>query len=322
MWTFIARRLLAIPPLLLAVSFLTHCLLYLAPGDYFTRLAEDPSVTEELLAELRRQHGLDGGVLYRYWKWLLNALTFDFGHSFRFDMPVFDLIAERLGNTLLLTGSSLVVAWGLALPLGVIAAVYQGTLVDRLSGFVSFFGLSIPRVFFALLMVMFAAATGWFPTGGMRDAVYWDDFTTGEKVMDVLHHLVLPVFVLGTTQMASYMRQMRAEMVETLNKDFVRTARAKGLAGWQVIVKHAFGNAVNPLVTLFGYSLAALLTGSFLVEVVFAWPGMARLTVDAVFAQDEPLVMASVVMATVMLVAGNLIADLLLAFIDPRIRLE
>lgn len=322
MWIYILRRFLAIPPLLLAVSFLTHVLLYISPGDYFTRLAENPSVSEEYMAQLRAQYGLDGGVFYRYWRWVLNAVTGEFGYSFRFDMPVFDLIGERLSNTLLLSVSSLVVAWGLALPLGVYAATHQGKLMDKAVAFISFVGLSIPRVFFALLMLMFAAVTGWFPTGGMRDQINWDDFTAWQKVVDVAHHLVLPTIVIGTTQMASYMRQMRAEMVETLSKDFVRTARAKGLGHWAVVYKHAFGNAVNPLITLFGYSLAALLTGSFLVEVVFSWPGLARLTVDAVFAQDEPVVMASVVMATVMLVIGNLIADLMLAFVDPRIRLE
>ncbi|MCA9557761.1 MAG: ABC transporter permease [Myxococcales bacterium] len=322
MWTYIARRFLAVPPLLLAVSFLTYALLYAAPGDYFTRLEEDPSVTAEYMAQLRTQYGLDGGLFTRYWHWLVNAVHFDFGHSFRFDVPVFDLITERLSNTLLLSVASLVLAWGLALPLGVLAGVHQGRLLDKVVGFISFFGLSIPRVFFSLLMVMFAATTKWFPVGGMRDQIYWDVMTPWEQFVDVAHHLVLPAIVIGTTQTASYMRQMRAEMVETLSKDFVRTAKAKGLAHWQVVYKHAFGNAVNPLITLFGYSLAALLAGSFLVEIVFAWPGLARLTVDAVFAQDEPVVMASVIMATTMLVLGNLVADLLLAFVDPRIRLE
>lgn len=322
MWTYIARRFLAIPPLLLAVSFLTHCLLYAAPGDYFSRLLENPQVTEEVVQAMRVNYGLDGGLFYRYWHWLANAFTGEFGYSYRFDVPVFSLISERLINTLILSLSALVLAWGLALPLGVYAAVHQGKLMDRIVGFVSFVGLSIPRVFFALLMVMFAASSGWFPTGGMRDQIYWDEFTAWQKFVDVSHHLVLPAIVIGTTSMARYMRQMRAEMVETLSKDFVRTAKAKGLGHWQVVYKHAFGNAVNPLITLFGYSLAGLLTGSFLVEIVFAWPGMARLTVDAVFAQDEPLVMASVIMATCMLVLGNLIADLMLAFVDPRIGLD
>lgn len=322
MWTFIARRLLAIPPLLLAVTFFTYCLLYAAPGDYFTRLEDIPGITPEYLDAMRDKFGLDGGLFYRYWRWLVNAVQLDFGHSFKFDLPVFSLIAERLANTLLLTGSALVIAWGLALPLGVMAGVYQGKAVDKAASFISFVGLSIPRVFFALLMVMFAATTGWFPVGGMRDQIYWDDMTASEQVFDVLHHLALPAIVIGTTSMAGYMRQMRAEMVETLSKDYVRTARAKGLTARQVIYKHAFGNAINPLITLFGYSLAALLTGSFLVEVVFAWPGLARLTVDAVFSQDEPLVMAAVLVATLMLVAGNTIADLMLAFVDPRIRLE
>ncbi len=322
MWVYILRRLLAIPPLLLAVSLLTFGLIDLAPGDYFTRLEENPAVSQEYIEELRASRGLGGGFAERYGKWVLNACTLDFGYSFKENRPVFDLVGERLFNTLILSLGALILAWGLALPLGVLAGVHQGKLLDRVAGFISFFGLSIPRVFFALLMVMFAARTKWFPVGGMRDNVYWDEFTAWEKVIDVAHHLVLPVIVVGTTQMASYMRQMRAEMVETLSKDYVRTAMAKGLSHWQVVYKHAFGNAVNPLITLFGYSLAGLLTGSFLVEVVFAWPGLARLTVDAVFSQDEPVVMASVIMATVMLVLGNLFADLMLAFVDPRIGLE
>lgn len=317
---FIARRLLVIPPLLLAVSFITYALLYAAPGDYVSRLAEDPSLTAEYLQDLRIKFGLDGGLFKRYWSWLSNAVTGELGYSFSKDIAVSTLIGEKLMNTLVLSGAAMILAWGLALPLGVLAAVKQGTWIDKLVGFISFFGLSIPRVFFALLMVMFAASTGWFPTGGMRDLINWEDFTPWEQFVDRVHHLVLPTIVLGTTQMASYMRQMRAEMVETLGKDFIRTAKAKGLTHRQVVYGHAFGNAVNPLVTLFGYSLAYLLTGSFLVEIVFAWPGLARLTVDAVFAQDEPVVMASVVMATVMLVIGNLIADLLLGVIDPRIR--
>jgi len=317
--TFIARRLLAVPPLLLATSFVTYALLYAAPGDYVARMAEDPRMTPQMLAEMRIKFGLDGGLFERYGRWLYNAIQGDFGYSFSKEIGVYTLIGERMGNTLLLSGTTLLLAWGLALPLGVAAATRQGSWVDRIAGFFSFLGLSIPRVFFALLMVMFAATTKWFPVGGIRDQVNWDTFTGWQQVVDMAHHLVLPTIVLATTEVAHYMRQMRAEMLETLGKDFVRTARAKGLNQRQVVWRHAFWNAVNPLVTLFGYSLAGLFTGSFLVEIVFSWPGMARLTVDAVFTQDEPLVMASVMMATLMLVFGNLVADLLLGRIDPRI---
>lgn len=322
MWRYVLRRLIAVPPLLLAVSFITYALLYAAPGDFVTQLENDPSITPETLADLRAQFGLDGGLLTRYWHWLINALQLDFGRSFSFQMDVSRLIGDRLANTLILTLTAMIFAWCAALPLGTLAAAFKGRWIDKIVGFIAFFGLSIPRVFFALLMVMFAASTHWFPTGGMRDLVEWEDMSAWQQVVDVAWHTVLPAFVVGSTQMAAYTRQMRAEMIEALGADYARTARAKGLAPWQVVFKHAFGNAINPLITLFGYSLAALLTGSFLVEVVFAWPGLARLTIKAVMVQDEPVVMAAVMMATLMLVAGNLIADLLLALIDPRIGLD
>ena len=202
------------------------------------------------------------------------------------------------------------------------SAVKRNTWVDKLTGFISFFGLSIPSVFFSLLMVLFAAKTGWFPIDGMRDQIYWDEFTPLEKVRDVLWHLTLPALVLGTISMAQYMRQMRSEMVETLSQDFIRTARAKGLSLRRVVLRHALGNAINPLVTLFGFSLATLLAGALLTEYVFGWPGLGLLTFEALENKDEPLVMATVTMLVIMLVIGNLVADLLLAIIDPRIRLE
>jgi peptide/nickel transport system permease protein len=213
-------------------------------------------------------------------------------------------------------------AWLVAVPLGVIAAVRRNTWIDKVSGLVAYFGLSIPSVFFALLMVLLAAYTGWFPIGDMRDVVNWDQMTMLERVLDILHHLALPVFVLSTISMASWMRQMRGSMVETLSQDYVRTAKAKGLSSGSVLFRHALRNAINPLVTLFGYSIAYVLNGSFLVEVVMNWPGMARLVVTALFNQDQPVVMGSVLMATILLVIGNTVADILLALTDPRIRLS
>jgi peptide/nickel transport system permease protein len=323
MKTFLIRRLLALIPLIIAVTFITQALLVASPGSYLSALMETPHVSNELVEQLKHEYHLDSeNVFVRYWYWLGEAVQGNFGYSFKYQQPVWALIWQRLLNTLLLAVSALVISWGLAIPLGMLAAVKRNTWVDKVIGFVSFFGLSIPSVFFSLLMVLVAAKTGWFPIDGMHDQRYWDDFTPLEKIRDVSWHLVLPSFVLGTIGMAQYMRQMRSEMVETLSQDYIRTAKAKGLSSGRILFRHALGNAINPIVTLFGFSFAYLLAGSVLTETVFSWPGMGRLTVEALFAKDEPLVMASVVMLTVMLVLGSLISDLLLAFIDPRIRLE
>jgi peptide/nickel transport system permease protein len=187
---------------------------------------------------------------------------------------------------------------------------------------ISYFGLSIPSVFFSLLMILFAAKTRLFTVGGIHDQANVSFMTPSEKLLDLLSHLVLPTIVLGTIGLAQYMRQMRSSTIETLSQDYVRTARAKGLSQTRILSRHVFGNAVNPLVTLFGFSLSNLLGGALLVEFVFDWPGLGTLIFDAMANKDEPLVMASVVMLVLALVAGNLIADILLAAIDPRIRLE
>ena len=305
------------------MTFITQALLIASPGDYFTTLAENPSMTAERLENLRARYHLDtDNVFVRYWYWLRGAIVGDFGYSFKFQTPVWSLITERILNTLLLAVGALVISWGLAIPLGILSAVKKDSIFDRFAGAVSFFGLSIPSVFFSLLMILLAARTGLFPVGGIHDQVYWDFMTPWERFVDILHHLFLPAMVLGTIGMAQYMRQMRGEMIETLSQDYIRTARSKGLSGSRVLFRHALGNAINPLITLFGFSFAYLLSGAFLTEFVFAWPGMGRLTVEALIDKDEPLVMASIVMVTVMLVIGNLLADVLLALIDPRIRLE
>ena len=323
MKTFLLRRIVAILPLLLAVTFITQALLIASPGDYFTTLSEAPSMTPERLEALRAKYHLDTeNVFIRYWYWLSGAVTGDFGYSFKFQTSVWSLIGNRILNTLLLAVGALIISWGLAIPLGILSALKKDSIIDRISGGVSFVGLSIPSVFFSLLMVLFAAKTGLFPAGGLHDQVYWDFMSPWQKFVDVMWHLCLPATVLGTIGMAQYMRQMRAEMIETLSQDYIRTAKAKGLSLRTVLFRHALGNAINPLITLFGFSFAYLLSGAFITEFVFSWPGMGRLTVDALINKDEPLVMASIVMVTVMLVVGNLLADILLAAVDPRIRLE
>lgn len=323
MKTFLIRRILAAIPLIIVVTFITKAMLVASPGDFLDTIRLIPSISREHIAHMEKVYHLDSdNVFERYWYWLWPALRGDFGFSFTKSAPVWSLIGERVLNTLLLTGSALIFSWVLAIPLGMLAAVYRNRWIDKLIGFVSFFGLSIPSLFFSLLMILFAAKTGLFPVGGIHNQVMWDVMSPWEKFVDTLWHLVLPTIVLGTIGLAQYVRQMRSETIETLSQDYIRTARAKGLSNWRVLSRHAFGNAINPLVTIFGFSLATLLAGALVTEYVFAWPGLGTLIFDALTSKDEPLVMASVVMLVLMLVIGNLIADVLLAVIDPRIRLD
>ena len=323
MKTFLIRRVLAAIPLIIIVTFITKAMLVASPGDFLDTLRLMPSISPEHLAQMEQIYHLDSNnVFERYWYWLWPALRGDFGYSFTKSAPVWSLIGERMLNTLLLTGSALVFSWVLAIPLGMLAAVYRNRWADKLIGFISFSGLSIPSLFFSLLMILFAAKTGLFPVGGIHNQVMWDVMSPWERFVDTLWHLILPMIVLGTIGLAQYVRQMRSEMIETLSQDYIRTARAKGLSRWRVLTRHALGNAINPLVTIFGFSLATLLGGALLTEFVFAWPGLGMLTFDALTNKDEPLVMASVMMLLLMLVIGNLIADVMLALIDPRIRLE
>lgn len=319
MTTYILRRLLHMIPLLLLISFFSFLLMDLAPGDFLTQMSLNPQISERTIEVMRVKFGLDRAWYIQYLFWIKNIfLHLDFGESFAYKVPVFTLIKTRLANTFLLALAAATLTWFLAVPFGILSAVRQFSWVDKGLSFVSFLGLSIPEVFFALLMIYFAATTGWFPIGGMRSLDY-DTLTPFGKALDLLHHLLLPAIVLGTIPMAGRMRQMRANLLDVLRADYVTTARAKGLSERAVIWKHAVRNAINPMITLFGFTLAYLLSGSILVEVVMSWPGIGRLTIEALRAQDLYLIMGSVLMASTMLILGNLVADILLAVADPRI---
>jgi peptide/nickel transport system permease protein len=293
----------------------------LSPGDYFTTLSQNPQISPETIARLKAQFHLDRPWYVQYYFWLKNALSGDFGYSMSYKIPATSLILARLWNTFLLSFSALVIAWAVAIPLGIWAAVKKDSWVDRGSSFVAFVGLSIPDVLLALLALLFAASTGWFPVGGAQSALH-DLMTPAEQFWDFLHHLILPALVLAAADLAGIMRQMRSSLLDTLRAEYLTAARARGLGEGWVIYKHALRNAVNPLLTIFGYSLAALLSGAFIVENIMAWPGLGRLTIEAYMQKDSYLVVNCVVMATALLVAGNFIADLLLAWNDPRIRLK
>src|SRR5207244_219394 len=262
MRTFLIRRLLQTVPLLLGISALTFLLLRLAPGDFLGTMAENPQISTATLDAMRHRFGLDQPWWVQYGLYLRNLfLRFDFGESFSRHQPVFAVLEEGLLNTLLLASAAAAVTWGLAIPLGVWAAARQNGWVDRLLSLLAFVWLSVPEILSGLLLLLLAARTGWFPVGGMR-SLDWDELDAGRKVLDVLHHLALPALVVGLIPLAGRMRQMRSSVLDVLGLDYVTTARAKGLDERTVLFKHALRNALNPLITLFGYTLGSLLSGS------------------------------------------------------------
>jgi len=318
MRTYVLRRLLQIVPLLLGISALTFLLLYLAPGDFLNTMAENPAISPETIEAMRRNFGLDKPAWVQFLLYVANVFRGNFGESFSHHLPVFTVLRAGLANTLVLAVAAAVVTWGLAIPLGVWAAVRQHGWVDRVLSFGAFVWLSVPEVLSGLLLLLFAARTGWFPVGGMHSLDY-DQLDAPGKALDVLRHLALPAIVVGLIPLAARMRQMRANLLDVLRLEYVTTARAKGLGEGVVVFKHALRNAINPLITLFGYTLGALISGSFVAEVIFSWPGIGRITLEAILSQDQYLVMGAVLMASTMLILGNLVADLLLAVADPRI---
>ncbi|MDI3523516.1 MULTISPECIES: ABC transporter permease [unclassified Kosmotoga] len=319
MLRYILRRLILAVPVLLGVSILSFIIISLAPGDFLDNYRLNPSISAEQVKLLEKQFGFDKPIIVQYFKWLGQVLKGNFGYSFVYHVPVFSIIWRRLGATLLLSISTMIFIWGIAIPLGIYSALHQYSFNDQLFSFLAFIGISIPNFFFALLWLYMSAKTGWFPIGGIISNNY-DQFTWWRKILDYLWHVIGPVVTLGTSGLAGLMRQMRGQLLDQLRQDYVLFARAKGMPEDNVIYKHAVRNAINPIVTMFGYALAGLLGGAVLTETVFGWPGMGRLVIEALTAQDLFMVMASLLLSSLLLIAGNLVADLLLAWVDPRIR--
>lgn len=320
---YILKRVLQALLTLLLASALSFFIIQLAPGDYVDTLRQNPKISPERIEELKRQFGLDKSWPEQYVLWLRQIITKgDFGTSFVYQRSVASLIWERVPATLLLAIASLLVTWAIAIPLGIIAAVKQNQLLDRVLQLLSYAGQGFPSFITALLLLIFAQITApLFPVGGMT-SINHNDLTWFGKIMDIAWHMILPTMALSITSFAGLQRITRGEMLDVLRQDYIQTARAKGLPENRVIYVHALRNAINPLITLLGFELAGLLSGAFIAEFFFNWPGLGRLTLQAVQAQDLYLLMASLVMGAVLLIVGNLIADLLLKFADPRIRLE
>ena len=316
---FILRRLLQLIPLVLGITFISFAVMQLAPGDYLTSLKGNPQIRPETIERLRTDFGLDKPWPQQYVIWLWNAFHLNFGYSFTYKIPVFALIGQRVYYTFLLSLWATIFAWVIALPLGVYVATHRNSFSDRIANFIAFAGISLPGFFVALLALIFAQSTGWLPVGSASSPNY-SALDWGGRVWDTTKHLILPVLVLGTRGVAGLMRQMRGNLLDVLSENYVLAARARGLSERRVIYKHAFRNAINPLITLFGYELSGLLAGAALVETVMAWPGLGQLLLEAVQTKDLYVAMGAFVMGAGLLILGNLVADLLLALTDPRIK--
>ena len=314
---YILKRFLQTIPLLFIVSIIGFFLIRACPVDPLGELRMNPSISKQTLEAEKIRLGLDKPVIVQYGLWLRGFVKGDMGKCTTGE-KVSDKLKERIPNTLLLTITVIFFTWLVGIPLGIVAALNKGRPVDRMLTILSSIGMAIPSFFFALLMLIFAVRTGWFPTGGLTSYNFSSMSEIG-KIIDIGKHLVLPTLVLFTISLSGLQRQMRSNLLDVMESDYVKYARAKGLSEDKVVFKHALRNAINPLVTLLGFEFASLLSGAALTEYVFQYPGLGRLILEAVLKSDINLVMSSLMIGTIMLVAGNLLADILLKLVDPRV---
>jgi len=308
-------------PLLLGITIITFVIIHLSPGGPADMLIGlSPKVSAEAKARLHSLYGLDKPIHVQYWLWLSRLVRFDFGRSFKDGRLVIIKVLERLPATLLLNVLSLLLIFFIALPIGIISAVRQDSFLDKGMTIFVFLGFSVPAFWLALLlMLLFGVVLGWLPISGMH-SVNFPYFSFWGKLWDLIKHLILPVFVSAFGGLAYLSRYSRTSMLEVLRQDYIRTARAKGVPENKVIYKHALRNALIPIITLLGLSLPALIGGGFIFETIFAWPGMGRLGYQAIMSRDYPVIMGVGVIAALLTLLGNLIADITYAFVDPRIR--
>jgi len=325
MLRFAGRRLLQAIPLLLGIVTLTFVILHLAPGDP-TAIYFNPNIPPDVLDRMRASMGLDRPLHVQYVSWVRAFFTGDFGYSYTRFRPVAEVLGDALPATLILGGVSLVVIFMVGCAVGTVQAVRQYSFSDTILTVSSLAIYSMPGFWLGLMLVLMVSSPWWpdllwLPVSGMRSTDHAFLSPLG-RLADISRHLVLPVIALGLASAAGIARYMRGEMLEVIQQDYIRTARAKGLRESRVLIKHALRNALIPIVSLLGLFLPLVIGGSVVIEVVFSWPGMGRLMYDSILARDYPVVMASTFLFGVLVVVGNLLADLLYAAVDPRIRYD
>jgi len=318
---YLLRRLGHAFSLLVGVSILAFLFTALAPGNYFDEMRLNPQIAPATVAAMRAQYGFDRPLLVRYASWLNSVIHGEMGFSFGYNSPVAPLLLMRARNTLLLTITATLLAWAIALPLGVWSAERLGRLPDRLLSWGTAALLVIPDLALALGLLVLAVRSAWFPTGGMA-SVDFETLTPLNKLRDLALHMILPVTALVLSVLPLLVRHVRAAVADVRNAPFLLAAVGHGIPRRTLLYRYALPAAANPLISLFGFSIGALLSGSLLIEVVMSWPGLGPLLLEAILARDLYLVIGGVLFSTVFLAGGNLLADLLLYWADPRIRTE
>ena len=315
MAAFLIGRLLQSLVLLVIVSIIGFVVLNLIPGGPLSQYALDPGMTQEDMARIAEQLGLNRPLWVQYFDWAGRLLQGDWGTSFRDGNTVLAVIGRHVSATLLLMGSSTVIAVGLGTWIGIRGATHRYSTFDYAATFGAMLALSIPTFWFGLIGIyVFSLQLGWLPAGNM--------YTIGDQsVLDYLYHLIMPSVVLALVHIAIWSRFMRTATLDVISQEFVKTARAKGVSERRVIMKHVVGNALLPMITLAGVQLPSLLTGALVTETVFTWPGMGRLFLDSLGYSDYPVVMGLLMFSAVLTIVANLVADIVVALVDPRIRL-
>ncbi len=324
MLRYILKRILLTIPMLIGITFVTYLVIFLAPGGPAAGIMTDlnPKISAEYKEKLIKEYNFDKPFFTQYGLWVRKIAKLDFGQSRKDNQPVTKKIFQRLPKTLLLTGLSLILAFLLALPIGIISALKQNTWIDRTLTVFVFLGFSLPTYWIALLlMIFFGIHLGWFPITGF-ESILADDLTPIGRVIDVMKHLALPMIVTGLTGLAALSRYMRNGMLEVIRQDYIRTARAKGLTESRVVYVHALRNTLIPLVTILGASLPELISAGIIFETIFSYPGLGRLAYEAVMARDIFLIMGTVTFSAFLTLIGNLVADVSYAWVDPRIRYQ
>jgi peptide/nickel transport system permease protein len=315
---YVARRLVQAIPLLFIISVISFTIINLAPGGPLAMFINIETAAPTDIERIRVQLGLDKPIWTRYAIWLGNILQGDLGLSYLTRRPVAAMLLDALPHTLILALCATIFSFAVAIPAGILSAIKRNSPVDYTFSAISFIGVSLPSFWFGLMLILvFSLKLGWLPSSRM----YSLDIE-GFNLWDRIAHLILPTLVLGMGTMASKMRYMRSAMLEVIRQDFVRTARAKGLSGRVVILKHALRNALLPIITLLGVIIPTLVGGAVLVETIFAWPGIGRIAITASFNRDYPLIMGNLMLSSVMVILGSLIADVLYSVADPRIRYD